>query len=576
MVETKSRYLGIDLGTTNSCVAWGQYNARIRQVLPEVIPIRMTGIPIAQQLIPSVVTYNRGQRYPKGIGLAARQQLLSSVTDTDSVTIRSVKLQMGKERVAEAPWLAPEQISADILNVLKDGAERLFGELQTNAVVGVPACFNTDQWEATKRAAEMAGFTSAELIDEPKAILLDFIQSQDQLLVEDQVLDFRRPKTICVFDPGGGTVDVSVVQVQQTSVTKGGKAVYEMRYDDLGLTRYLVLGGDHFDQLLVDFLQDKFAIQTGIRIEDIGNPIYRSLAQTKLLEYAEDAKKNLSDQVMDLVRLQKISEEQAIEKAFADILILNLYESYSFNYHLTYREYSRVIAPLLGWSFELQDIEHSDIQQELASPDVSQKSNNIIFPICDAILKAKKTLGLDTIPQIDAVLISGGMSKLQVLRHRLRKFFGPHTPIVEVLSPDLSVARGAVVHHYNLVHGLDRTSNLLPEAISLEVAAKTFVQLVPANTQYPTTTPIVPKGFQLIIPGSGIPHLDIPLWRGEPMRPTAKLFDRRIDLRDKADLLHAGDEVDIQVTIDANRQLKLEAWLRRNPRIRFGVTTLMP
>jgi molecular chaperone DnaK (HSP70) len=269
-----------------------------------------------------------------------------------------------------------------------------------------------------------------------------------------------------------------------------------------------------------------------------------------------------------------MSEKDAINQVFADIRKLFLYKTYGLNYRLTYREYISIVAPLLGQSLQFSDIERSDIQRKLVYQEELQKSENIIFPIYDALLKAKKKLG--TIPKIDAVLLNGGMSKLQVLRHRLQEFFGQQTPIIESPSPDLSVARGAVIHHYNLVNGLDRTSSLLPEAISLEVKGTgTFIQLVPANTQYPTNTPIVPKGIQFVIPGSGIPYIDIPLWRGEPPRPTAKLIDRRIDLRDKASGLIKGDVVDIQITIDANRHLKLEARLQRNPNIRFEVGTVM-
>lgn len=572
MTDLKNRYIGIDLGTTNSCIAWGGFNAYSQKIVPEVIPIRMAGVPTAQEIIPSVVMYKTGEKCPTGIGLSAKQQFMQGSGDVETIVIRSVKLQMGREKVAEAPWLTPEHVSADILSVLKEGSERKLGDLQTNVVIGVPACFDVDMWNATEKAAKIAGFTDVRLVDEPKAALLDFIQSQDQLAPKDRVLDFDRPKIVCVFDPGGGTVDVSIVRVQQVPVTRGGRTLYEMKYDDLGLTRQPFLGGDDFDRLLADFLKNKFALQTGVRLDELPDVVYKSHAHGKILEYAEDAKKSLSDQVMDLVSFRRISEEDAIDQAFHDITISYIYKTYGLNYRLTYREYADIVSSLLGWSFRFEDIENLDVQRKLAYQEALRKSDNIIFPIYDAMMKARNRLGRT--PNIDVVLVSGGMSKLQILRHRLRDFFGKSTPIIDVPSPDLSVARGAVLHHYNLVHGLDRTSNLLPEAISLEVGGS-FVQLVPANIEYPTTQPIIPKGFQLIIPGSGIPYIDVPLWRGEPPQPTAKLIDRRIDLRDKAHILQKGDIVDIQVTIDANRHLRLEAWLQRNPYIRFEVTTVM-
>jgi len=231
-----------------------------------------------------------------------------------------------------------------------------------------------------------------------------------------------------------------------------------------------------------------------------------------------------------------------------------------------------IVAPLLGLGLQPSNIDQPDIHAKLAYQEEMKKSDNVIYPIYDAMLKAKKKLG--TIPHIDAVIISGGLSKLPAIRHRLQEFFGQSVPIIEVPSPDLSVAKGASLHHYNLVNGLDRSSNLLPEGISLE-AHGIFVPLIPANTQYPTSRPIIPQGFELVIPETGIPYIDVPLWRGEPPRPTAKLIDRRINLHEKTDYLQKGDIVDIQVTIDGNRHLHLEAWLRRNPRVRFEVTTAM-
>lgn len=572
MKPSNNLYIGIDLGTTNSCIAWGAFNAISQRITPEIIPIRMAGVPTAQQLIPSVAMYKTGQKYPIAIGVSAKQQLLHGRVELDSTIIRSVKLQMGKESVKEAPWLSPEEVSADILKVLKENIERKFGFEQSSVVIGVPACFNVDMWRATERAAQITGFKQIHLIDEPKAALLDFIDIQNQLIPESRVLDFTEPKMICVFDPGGGTLDVSLVQVKQNPVTRGGRLVNEIEYEDLGLTRQPFLGGDDFDILLANFLKKKFAVQTGINIDEIQDESLKRHAFGTLLEYTEDAKKNLADQVNDAVTIRDMSEEEAINQAYTDIVILYLYKTYGLNYRLTYREYMDIVRPLLGWDLELADIERNEIQRKLIYQEEMQKSENIIMPIFDALLKAKKKLGF--IPKIDAVLISGGLSKLQVIQQRLRKLFGNNVVMVEASSPDLSVARGASLHHYNLVNGLDRTSSLLPEAISLEVGGA-FVQLVAANTQYPTAQPIIPSGFQLAIPETGIPYIDIPLWRGEPPLPTAKLVDRRIDLKDKVRLLQKGDLVNIEITIDSNRHLRFNAWLQRNPDVRFEVTTVM-
>jgi molecular chaperone DnaK (HSP70) len=268
---------------------------------------------------------------------------------------------------------------------------------------------------------------------------------------------------------------------------------------------------------------------------------------------------------------QNKSEEEATSSAFTNVVISHLYQAYTLTYNLRYREFVNVVSSLLGWGLTPGDIEKTEIQSKLAYQEHIQKCENIIYPIYDALIKAKARTG--SIPKVDVVLINGGLSKLPIIRSRLREFFGRQVPIIEVPSPDLSVARGASLYHYNFVNGLDRSSNLLPEGISLEVSQGEFVLLIPANTQYPTTKPIIPQGFQLIIPEAGIPFINIPLWRGEPPHPSAKLIDRKIDLQDQAAYLQKGDIVDIHLTIDTNRQLRLDAWLHRNPNVRFSVTT---
>lgn len=566
----KNHYLGIDLGTTNSCVAFGAFDAFSQKVMPEVIAVQMPGIATAQLLVPSVVMYERGQLGPVEIGLNTKDKLRQGLYDEKSIIVKSVKLQMGTKKVKEVPWLSPEQVSADILTFLKAAAERKFQHAPADVVIGVPACFNTDMWSATKKAAEIAGFRNIYLIDEPKAALLDFIRDQERFTPESRALDFSEPRTICVFDPGGGTIDVSIVKVRQVAVKKSGRTLYEMQFEDLGLTRQPFLGGDDFDKLLADFLANKLFDQTGVRINDIPNEHHRVFAQGKLLEFAEAAKKGLTDKVESLKTWKKLPVQEAMNEAFYEVQVPFVYQSYSLSYHLTYREYIDIISPLIAPHLQLSDIDRPEIRRKLAYQEDYQKSDNIVIPIFDALYKAKLMLG--HIPTIDAVLVSGGMSKMHILRKRLVEFFGDETPIIEVPSPDLSVARGATIYHYNLVNGLlGPTVSLLPDAIVLETGAG-FIPLVPAQTKYPATFGL-PKGFVIRIPRDSIPHLDIPLWRGEPPRPTAKLIDRRIKFGDKASELRKGDVVEMQITIDTNRQLKLEAWLQKNPKFRFEVIT---
>lgn len=571
MAGTMARefYLGIDLGTTNSALAYGIIDAFSQKIMPEIVNIHMSGVSTPQPLVPSVVKYKKNATKPAEIGVAAKEQLrLGTLIDPETVIIKSIKLQMGQKIVNEAKWLKPENVSADLLKFLKNSAEKRLINTLSNVVICIPACFDSDMWAATHEAAILAGFEKIYLLDEPKAALLDFVNDQERYAPQDRWLDFSEPKTICVFDPGGGTIDVSIVRVRQIPVTRNNRELYEMEVEDLGLTRQLFLGGDDFDKLVADFLAQKFLEQNGVDIAHIPILQHRNFAQGKLLEYAEAAKKNLTDRVSDLVRFGT-TEEDAMNQAETDIQILFLYNNYNLNYTLTYHEFIEVIEPLLGQGLSLKDIDNLQIRQKLAYQQEYPKSENIIMPVFDALSKAQSKLG--SVPKVDAVIVNGGMSKVHIVRQRMKEFFGSDVPIIESPSPDLSVARGAVIHHYNIVHNLVRTSSILPDAISLEVGSRKFISLIPSNTKYPTERPIRLERIELTIPRDDIPYLDIPLWRGEPPHPTAKLIDRRINFEQKSIPIKKGDILDLQISIDGNRQLILEAWLRDKPDIRFEV-----
>lgn len=562
-------YLGIDLGTTNSALGYGIIDAFSQKIRPDIVPIHMSGVSTAQPLVPSVVKYKKNSTVPDQIGFAAKEQLLHGAhADPEAVIIKSVKLQMGQKVVNEAEWLKPEDVSADLLRFLKIGAEKRLMSKLPNVVICIPACFDSDMWGATQNAARIAGFEKIYLLDEPKAVLLDFINGQERCAPQDRLLDFSEPKTICVFDPGGGTIDVSIVRVREVPVIQNNHELYEMEVEDLGLTRQPFLGGDDFDKLVADFLAQKFFEQNGVDVASIPIPQHRNFVQGKLLEYAEAAKKNLTDMVLNMVGFG-MTEEDAMNQATTSIHILYLYKNYNLDYTLTYHEFIEIIKPLLGLGLSLKDIDNPEIQYKLGYKQEYQKSENILMPILDALSKSRLKLGY--VPKVDAVIVNGGMSKVHVVHQRIREFFGDDVLVIESPSPDLSVARGAVIHHYNIVHDLVRTFSVLPDTISLEVGSGNFIPLVPSNTKYPTEQPIRLERIELTIPRDNIPYLDIPLWRGEHPHPTAKLLDRRINFREKSTSIKKGDILDLQISIDDNRQLILEAWLRDKPDVRFEV-----
>ena len=219
-----SKIIGIDLGTTNSCVSVLEGGE------PKVIPN-----PEGNRTTPSVVAFKNGERQ---VGEVAKRQAI-----TNPNTIISIKRHMGtnhKEKV-EGKDYSPQEISAIILQYLKSYAEEYLGEKVTKAVITVPAYFNDAERQATKDAGKIAGLEVERIINEPTAAALAYGLDKTE---EDQ--------TILVFDLGGGTFDVSIMEL--------GDGVFEVK-STAGDNR---LGGDDFDQVIIDYLVEQFKKENGI------------------------------------------------------------------------------------------------------------------------------------------------------------------------------------------------------------------------------------------------------------------------------------------------------------------------
>jgi len=242
------KIIGIDLGTTNSCVAVLEGGE------PKVIPN-----PEGNRTTPSVVAFKNGERQ---VGEIAKRQAI-----TNPNTIISIKRHMGTDYKVEIDGkkYTPQEISAIILQHLKSYAEDYLGEKVEKAVITVPAYFNDAQRQATKDAGRIAGLEVERIINEPTAAALAYgLDKMD----EDQ--------TILVYDLGGGTFDVSILEL--------GDGVFEVR----ATAGDNHLGGDDFDQVIIDYLVDQFKKENGIDLSK------DKMALQRLKDAAEKAKKDLS------------------------------------------------------------------------------------------------------------------------------------------------------------------------------------------------------------------------------------------------------------------------------------------
>ena len=413
------KVLGIDLGTTNSCMAVMEVGE------PAVLENSEGG-----RTTPSVVALNTrtGERY---VGQAAKRQ---AVTNPDN-TISSIKRFMGRryseaeEATTRVPYkvvqannsdahvtlgdkaMSPPEISAMILRKLKEDAEAKLGEPVTQAVVTVPAYFNDSQRNATKDAGRIAGLEVLRIINEPTAASLAY------------GLDKKGDETIAVFDLGGGTFDVSILQI--------GEGVFEVKATN-GDTH---LGGDDFDQRVIDWIVGEFKREQGIDLSQ------DRMALQRLKEAGEKAKVELSSVIQTEINLPFITADASGPKHLALVLSRSKLEQL------------------------VEDLVH-----------------RAVGPCEQAMKDAGITPG-----QIDEVVLVGGMTRMPIVQEKVKELFGKEAH--KGVNPDEVVAIGAAIQA-GVLKGDVRDVLLLdvtPLTLGIETLGGVMTSLISRNTTIPTS-----------------------------------------------------------------------------------------
>ncbi len=392
-----SKIIGIDLGTTNSCVAVMEGGK------PTVIANQE-----GARTTPSVVAFTKtGERL---VGEPAKRQ---AVTNADK-TIASIKRDMGTDngRTIDDKKYSPQQISAMILQKLKADAENYLGEKVTEAVITVPAYFNDAQRQATKDAGKIAGLEVKRIINEPTAAALAY------------GLDNENEQKIMVYDLGGGTFDVSIIEI--------GDGVIEVLATN-GDTR---LGGDDFDQKIIDWMLAEFKAAEGV---DLSND---KMALQRLKEAAEKAKKELSSATTTNINLPFITATAEGPKHF--------------DMNLTRAKFDELT---------------SDLVERTAIP----------------VQNAMKDAGL-TNADIAKVLLVGGSTRIPAVQEKVKQLTGKEPN--RSLNPDECVALGASVQGGKLAGDAGAGDILLldvtPLSLSIETQGGIATKLIERNTTIPT------------------------------------------------------------------------------------------
>lgn len=457
-----AKIIGIDLGTTNSCVSV------IEGGEATVIPN-----PDGNRTTPSVVAFKDGERI---VGDAAKRQAL-----TNPNTISSIKRHMGEHHSvhAEGKDYSPQEISAIILQYMKTYAEAYLGETVTKAVITVPAYFNDAQRQATKDAGKIAGLEVERIINEPTAAALAYGADKTD---ED--------KTIMVYDLGGGTFDVSILEL--------GHGVFEV----IATNGDNKLGGDDFDNILVDHIVETFKKENGVDLRT------DKMAMQRVKEEAEKAKKSLSSTMTVHISAPFISAGAA--------------------------------GPL-------------HLEMDVTRAQFDQMTKGLVERTLEPMRKALADADLNA-SEIDEILLVGGSTRIPAVVEAVKRETGKEPN--KGVNPDEVVAMGASIQGGVLAGDVEDLVllDVTPLSLGIETMGGVSTHLIERNTTIPTS-----KSQVFSTAADNQTAVDIHVLQGERPMATDNKTLGRFQLHDIPAARRGVPQIEVTFNIDANGIVHVKA-----------------
>ena len=481
------RVIGIDLGTTNSCVAVMDgkdtrviENAEGSRTTPSMIGFaddgeRLVGQPAKRQAVtnPEKTIF----AVKRLIGRRADDPAIKEFSDLVPYEVKPAKNGDAWIEV-DGEEYSPSQMSSFILRKLKEDAEAFLGEGVDQAVITVPAYFNDAQRQATKDAGKIAGLEVLRIINEPTAAALAY------------GLDKKETGTIAVFDLGGGTFDVSILEI--------GDGVFEVKSTN-GDT---FLGGEDFDQVVIDFLADEFKAEQGIDLRS------DRMALQRLKEAAEKAKIELSSTTQTEVNLPFITADQTGPK------------------HLNVK---------------------------MSRSKLEQLVDKLVKRSLEPCKKALKDAGVST-SEIDEVILVGGMTRMPKIIETVEKFFGkePHRGV----NPDEVVASGAAIQAGVLTGDVKDVLllDVTPLSLGIETLGGVFTRLIDRNTTIPTK-----KSQVFSTADDNQSAVTISVYQGEREMASDNKLLGQFNLEGIPSAARGVPQIEVTFDIDANGIVKVSA-----------------